>query len=218
MKIRSIGWLLGAVASLALFAAPEVSAKPRGEAQWRLCSSCHGANGEGKKNLEAPAIAGMSQWYVEAQLRNYQNGGRGKHPKDIAGLRMRPMSKTLQQKDDVKLVAEYVSKLKPVKQEETVKGDWVKGKARYDGVCVACHGKDGAGNKVLKAPSLLGQSDWYLLKQLNHFKQKIRGGDPTIDPTGAQMVGIATLLDEEAMKNVVSYINVLNGYKVADKK
>ena len=34
-------------------------------------------------------------WYIEAQLGFFRNGGRGDHPQDIPGLRMRPMSRSL---------------------------------------------------------------------------------------------------------------------------
>jgi cytochrome c oxidase subunit 2 len=189
----------------------------RGQAQFRLCSSCHGAEGQGKISIEAPAIAGMQVWYIESQLKKYQEGARGKHPKDWAAMRMRPMAKTLQRPDDIANVAEYVSRLPRSELTETVRGDWVKGKERFDGICVACHGADGKGMEILQAPSLLGQSDWYLLKQLRHFKEKVRGFDPQLDPTGAQMVGIAGMLDDQAMKDVVSYISVLNGYEVGTK-
>ena len=33
----------------------------------------------------APTIAGLDQWYVEAQLKNYKSGLRGLHAEDTAG-------------------------------------------------------------------------------------------------------------------------------------
>ena len=38
-------------------------------------------------------------------------------------------------------------------------GNAEKGKALY-AVCVACHGKDGAGNKALNSPRIAGQESW----------------------------------------------------------
>ena len=39
---------------------------------------------------QAPAIAGLPQWYIEARSRA-SGGWRGKHAEDLPGLRMRPM-------------------------------------------------------------------------------------------------------------------------------
>lgn len=79
------------------------------------------------------------------------------------------------------------------------------GKALY-AACAACHGGSGEGNAVLNAPSLLNQQDWYLIRQLNGFRNGIRGSHPQ-DGYGAQMQAIAkTLPDDAAVNAVVSYI------------
>ena len=182
--------------------------KSSGEAQFKLCISCHGAKGEGKQNLAAPAIAGMPAWYVEAQLIKFKTGVRGLHPKDVPGMRMRPMARTIRTNEDIKAVSEYVAKLPAQDQKATVKGDIVKGEATYQ-VCQACHGAGGKGIKALNAPPLLNGSDWYLLTQLKNFKAGIRGANAAIDATGAQMAPQAMMLDEKAMLDVIAYINAL---------
>jgi cytochrome c553 len=79
------------------------------------------------------------------------------------------------------------------------------GKALY-AACAACHGAEGEGNAALNAPSLVNQQDWYLERQLLGFRSGLRGSDPK-DGYGAQMQAIAkTLLDDNAVKAVVSYI------------
>ena len=40
----------------------------RGERVYGLCTQCHGANGEGKSEALAPAIAGLPGWYVDCLL------------------------------------------------------------------------------------------------------------------------------------------------------
>ena len=63
---------------------------------------------------------------------------------------------------------------------------------------------------MLNAPSLLGQHDWYHVAQLNKFKDGIRGANPQ-DITGSQMRPMAmTLVNEQAVKDVVAYIQSLN--------
>jgi cytochrome c oxidase subunit 2 len=74
---------------------------------------------------------------------------------------------------------------------------------------MACHGPDGKGNQPLRAPPLTVANDWYLLKQLRNFQNGVRGGDPTRDPTGSMMLSIARMLDEQAMKDVIAYIQTL---------
>lgn len=76
------------------------------------------------------------------------------------------------------------------------------GKALYQS-CVACHGEDGQGNPSLNAPSLAGQFDWYLTRQLNHFKQGVRGSNEQ-DKFGQQMQVFAMQLTTDADVNAVA--------------
>jgi cytochrome c553 len=173
--------------------------------------------------VHAPAIAGLPAFYVEAQLVKFRDGIRGAHPDDHTGLLMRPMSRTLIRKDKdrkfdaaasavaVKSVAAHVAQLASAKPKASVdiEGDAEIGKATYI-TCMACHGDKGQGNEALKVPSFAHSDDWYLLAQLKKFKAGIRGSDPR-DIQGAQMAAIvATLADEEAMKNVIAYIRTLS--------
>jgi len=82
-------------------------------------------------------------------------------------------------------------------------------------VCGACHGVQGEGNQALNAPKLAGQESWYLERQLNNFKNGLRGGDPA-DIYGAQMAPMAaTLADDAAIRNVAAYIASLPDRKPA---
>lgn len=68
----------------------------------------------------------------------------------------------------------------------------------YERVCTQCHGAAGEGNSELRSPSIAGQPEWYLEKQLEKFRLGHRGSDPR-DITGQQMRAIAlTLTDGEA--------------------
>jgi cytochrome c oxidase subunit 2 len=52
-------------------------------------------------------------------------------------------------------------------------------------------------------------TDWYLARQLQNFKDGIRGAHPT-DYYGYQMGLMANVLqDEQAIKDLVAYINTL---------
>ena len=56
---------------------------------------------------------------------------------------------------------------------------------------------------------MTGINDWYLVTQLRNFKDGVRGSHPA-DIYGMQMRASAGLLaDDEAIDDVVSYINTL---------
>jgi cytochrome c oxidase subunit 2 len=86
--------------------------------------------------------------------------------------------------------------------------DAAAGKSAYS-VCSTCHAANGGGNQSLNAPRLTGQLDWYLKRQLQAFKDGIRG-TAAGDIYGAQMRPMAmTLANEAAIDNVVAYIGTL---------
>ena len=105
---------MSALAALvaALLALPASAQDPvdRGRELFALCTQCHMADGRGSHLALAPAIAGLPQWYVVAQLQKFRAGYRGQHFDDIAGMRMRPMSLALADDADVAAVAAYAAR------------------------------------------------------------------------------------------------------------
>jgi cytochrome c553 len=182
----------------------------RGEALFDLCTQCHGNAGEGKQNIEAPAIAGLPAWYVSLQLENFRSGARATHFDDIQGMRMRPMALSLTREGDVENVAAYVAALPITSPPITLEGgDAAKGKNLYM-LCASCHGIDGTGSEPQGGPPMIGQSDWYLLTQLEKYKAGVRGRDPR-DAFGLMMQPMSlTLPDEQAMKDVIAHMMTLN--------
>lgn len=83
-----------------------------------------------------------------------------------------------------------------------------KGKQLYTTVCVACHGTNAEGNKALNSPALAGQEDWYLARQMRHFKSGVRGADPNYVP-GTQMAAIAKTLTDADIPALATYISLL---------
>lgn len=84
----------------------------KGKSLFVTCQACHGANAEGNKALNAPALAGMEDWYVERQLKNFKAGIRGADPKDTYGIQMRPMAMILPDDQAIADVAAYLASLK----------------------------------------------------------------------------------------------------------
>jgi cytochrome c553 len=210
MRATTILFTLLALAAAPLAATAEGSGD-MGEQLFQLCAQCHGPDGGGDPLALAPAIAGMDEWYVKAQLAKFHSGARGTHPDDIAGMRMRPMSLSLRDEEQIALVSAYVAGLPRVPVEATLQGgDATRGKAFY-APCAACHGPDGAGIEPLNGSPLRASSDWYLQRQLHNFRSGIRGTNPK-DTSGALMRPMSmTLPDEQAILDVIAYITTLDG-------
>ena len=197
-----------------LFAAPH--GQDRGATLYRTCTPCHGNNAEGNAGLEAPSLAGLSTWYIESQIVKFQKGIRGAHPKDRTGLLMRPMSRTITSKSDLKAVAKWIHALPPVVKKENLNGDAKRGATLF-ATCVACHGPKAEGNVALKAPSLNKLAPWYIVNQLTKFRSGIRGAHPK-DTEGKQMAPMAQILpDEKALTDVATYISTLGIKPTAHK-
>jgi cytochrome c oxidase cbb3-type subunit 3 len=64
--------------------------------------------------------------------------------------------------------------------------DWrAAGKARYEAMCVACHGVDGRGNRALGAPDLT-DSTWLYGGDFGHVAESIRDGRTGVMPAWGQ--------------------------------
>jgi len=76
--------------------------------------------------------------------------------------------------------------------------------------CAYCHGDQGQGVWAMNAPRLANMTDWYLARQLESFRDGIRGSHHS-DYYGFQMGFMAkSLKDESAINDLVSYINTLS--------
>ena len=76
----------------------------KGAKLYSKCISCHGSQGEGKKSMKAPRIAGQFDWYIYKSLVDFKKGER-KNPT------MLPFIKNLSDQDYKDLSA-YISTLK----------------------------------------------------------------------------------------------------------
>jgi cytochrome c oxidase subunit 2 len=75
------------------------------------CGACHGVNGEGIQALNAPRAAGMDDWYLVTQLKNFRSGVRGAHADDKYGMQMSMMAAILQSDERVNDVVAYMNTL-----------------------------------------------------------------------------------------------------------
>jgi cytochrome c oxidase subunit 2 len=181
-----------------------------GQAQFAVCSACHGAQGEGNQALNAPKLAGLDGWYIKKQLRNYQAGLRGSHEDDVYGRQMAPMAATLADEAAIDNLIAYLDSFPDTPAKPTIQGDVSRGENLYV-TCAACHGEQGQGIWAMNAPRTAGMNDWYIERQLQNFRAGIRGAHPS-DYYGKQMGFMARMLGgDQAINDLVAYINTLPG-------
>jgi cytochrome c oxidase subunit 2 len=181
----------------------------QGQAFYAVCGACHGANAEGNVDLNAPRLAGQEDWYVRRQLQYFKTGVRGTHADDVYGAQMAPMAAVLATDAMVSNMAAYLTSLPDNPAPVTVMGNPDNGRPIFESTCGVCHNADGQGVWAVNAPKLAGMTDWYLVRQLQNFKNGVRGTHPA-DEYGFQMnLMVSALKDDAAINDVVAYINTL---------
>lgn len=84
-------------------------------------------------------------------------------------------------------------------------GDAARGERLY-AVCSTCHGPSGEGMEAMSAPALAGREAWYLVRQIENFKNGVRGTNAG-DTFGMMMAPMAqTLPDKQAIEDVAAYL------------
>jgi cytochrome c oxidase subunit 2 len=200
-------WLAGQPTFTTASAAPPGD-PVAGQAAFGACVACHGPRGEGNAVLNAPRLAGQESWYITRQLQNFRDGLRGAHEKDTFGQQMVAFANLLDA-GAVANVTAYLQSLPGERGAVTVAGDAVRGASLYT-TCAGCHGAAGEGIWTTNAPRLADMSDWYLARQIRHFKDGVRGAHDK-DYYGAQMAAMARILtDDQAVDDLVAYINTLS--------
>lgn len=175
-----------------------------GQAAYAICSACHGAQAEGNPQLNAPKLAGQASWYLVRQLQNFKQGIRG-GGKDTLATQMVPFAATLPDDTAIKNVVAYIATLPDIRSSTLVSGSPERGKAIY-ATCESCHGGAGQGVWSTNAPRLAHMSDWYMKRQLQNFRDGLRGAHPQ-DFSGAQMAQMAkALVDDQAVDDVLKHI------------
>ncbi len=172
--------------------------------EYVYCTVCHGILFGGNVATAAPKLTGLSAWYIESQLRAFRDGLRGTHIEDLAGLEMRPMAEMLSE-ERLSQVSRLVATLPNQNQLDNPGKRTERGKQLYSG-CGACHGADGRGNQQFAAPNLVTQDSWYLIKQLNNYRNNIRGTQDRDIPGRQMRSAVSGLESEQDLIDVVSFI------------
>ena len=86
----------------------------KGQKSYVTCAACHGPDGRGAEAMNAPRLAGMSDWYLVTQLKNFKQGIRGTHPSDLYGPQMAAMAAILPDDQATDDLAAYINTLHPL--------------------------------------------------------------------------------------------------------
>jgi cytochrome c oxidase subunit 2 len=84
----------------------------KGRVDYVTCAVCHGRDGRGLQATNAPALAGMSDWYLVTQLKNFKHGIRGTHAKDMYGPQMASMTGMLTDDQAIDDLVAYINTLR----------------------------------------------------------------------------------------------------------
>lgn len=110
-EVRAVSAYVAAMPKKAAGPSVEGGDAAAGAASYAVCLACHGADGKGNQQMNAPPLVGQHDWYLLAQLKKFKGGLRGANPKDITGGQMRPMSMTLADEQAMKNVVAHISTL-----------------------------------------------------------------------------------------------------------
>ncbi len=160
------------------------------------CSACHGDKGISTDPQQFPNLAGQAEAAIFKQLKDFKSGSRAS---DIMG----PVAQALtdQQIEDV---SAYFSAQTPFAETGTSVSPGAFELVHLGNPsialppCVACHNSVGGGPEG--APTLTGQSAWYLEDQLKKFASGERHNDKF-----ARMRVIAKDLTAEQMHELAQY-------------
>jgi cytochrome c oxidase subunit 2 len=83
-----------------------------GDQYARACGICHGAKGQGIQAMNAPRLAGLDDWYLDTQLKNFKTRIRGTHPDDKYGSQMNLIAATLIDEKATRDLVAYISAMR----------------------------------------------------------------------------------------------------------
>ncbi len=162
------------------------------------CVGCHGEGGDSKVLIN-PNLSKQHPEYIAKQLNHFKDGSRVDPSMTVVGNNLSTQNildlEAYFKSPDVDAKAVVVKKASVAKLNFV--GDVEAGKAK-SAVCASCHGVDGNA-LVPMYPSIAGQHEKYIAKQLADFKAGPEGRN---DPV---MAGMVAALSETDMQDLAAY-------------
>lgn len=171
----------------------------------QYCAVCHGFNAEGRLDFKAPPLAQMPHWYVIKQLGHFKFGRRGSHPLDTDGAIMAAYMSVVEEKYFAP-IAQWIASQKRIIPEavENVKTEM--GKVLFEERCMECHRYNATGDYFFQSPPLAGLPSWYLTKQIDKFRQGIRGFSKQDIHGQKMMFNVGFIHTPEEQASLIGYI------------
>jgi cytochrome c553 len=169
--------------------APKLDAVQVGKNASVGCTGCHGEAGV-TKTPGMPNLVGLDPQYLVAAMSNYKSGQRKNE--------MMKSMLALTSDADANNIALFYALQKPAPANTPSPGDQAAGKAAA-AACAGCHGDEGVSGSPA-TPSLAGQDAQYFAAALRAYKDGTRNNET--------MKGLATGLDDTAIKNLAAYYAV----------
>jgi cytochrome c553 len=176
--------------------------------EYGYCLVCHGSDAAGNAAIEAPNLTILPPWYLRSQLHAFKARERGWDATDLAGQSIASAARRLADEDAIDGAIGFIGAYPVQTAAATLEGDARRGAGLYTG-CAACHGDEALGQEAIGAPPLAGQSDWYLAKALMDYRSGRRGAVSTTTGGAAMAVAAQQLPDEQAVYDVVAYLQDL---------
>lgn len=198
-----------------------------------LCANCHGDDGRGARNLNAPSLLHLSDWYVASSLRKYRDQVRGARPGDAAGATMRaPVAAfTDQQIDDVTAYVVSMPRLPrkiaiagaappplpPVDADPAIFPAGVTLEMAQEGqdifhgagICNTCHLEGGAGGPL--APNLTDDVWLNIDGGYDGIVSIVEAGVPQpVEHPGMMLPRAGAALTDEQVRSVAAYVFTLS--------
>lgn len=170
----------------------------------QACVGCHGTQGQGNPDAEAPRLAGQSAYYLLKQLDSYANGSRRNRVMEPIAKGLAPEVRADVARYYAAIDAPFDKRIQTQRSPErgrvlAMEGD----NARKVQACRNCHGPGGVGEPP-NIPYLAGLDAKYLSAALNAWQEGTRTND-----AGLQMFTIARALSRDDIDAVAKYYATL---------
>ena len=198
-----------------------------------LCANCHGDDGRGVRNLNAPSLLHLSDWYIASSLQKYRDQVRGAVAGDVAGATMRAPVATFSDArvDDV---TAYVASLPRLPRKRVVAGAAPPALPPVDvdaaalppgvtvemvqagqdvfhgeGICYTCHMQGGTGGPL--APDLTDDVWLHVDGGYPSIVGIVESGVPQpLEHPGMMLPRAGTALTDEQVRSVAAYVFALS--------
>lgn len=171
--------------------------RSRGEQLFATCAACHGTDGSGQPDGDAPVIAGQYREVLMRQLVDYRHGRRWDTRMEHV-MQLRRLATV----NDIADVADFIAALPVTGTVRTGDGrNLAAGATVYLDRCAACHGATGQGVASRGITRLAAQHQPYLYRQ---FFDVVEGRRPPLSASHGRLMAD---LDQTQADGIADYLS-----------